>query len=443
MSNNSSNTINSSVYKPRNPKTSRYYQCVSDHFEMLESVWEERYERQYGFFRPWIKNVIYRYLDCGDLHCGFARVKCKGCGHEYLLAFSCKRRHFCPSCHQKRVIEFGEWLCADVLKFVPHRQWVFSIPKRLRIYFMFDRKLLPKFSRCVWKVLSTYLKKSTSDDSATPGAVISVQTFGDFQNFNPHLHIIATDGCFSGNDLFQVGYSPNPKDLEELFRYEILKMLKKEEKITDVVIENMLSWHHSGFNIYCGPTIWPHDEDALENPARYIVRASFSQERMTYIPADQSPEGEARVIYQSKDGTTTKTFHALDWLARLTTHIPNKNEQMARYYGFYSNKSRGMRKKAENAEELPALIHTDPGRKQFRRNRARLIQKIYEVDPLTCPKCNDEMKIIAFIEQPLIIKKILKHLNLRETHNHDPPKKPAGEIRQIVYDDTYSLSPSF
>ena len=102
-----------------------------------------------------------------------------------------------------------------------------------------------------------------------------------------------------------------------------------------------------------------------------------------------------------------------------------------------------MRKKAENAEELPALIHTDPGRKQFRRNRARLIQKIYEVDPLTCPKCNDEMKIIAFIEQPLIIKKILKHLNLRETHNHDPPKKPAGEIRQIVYDDTYSLSPSF
>jgi hypothetical protein len=76
----------------------------------------------------------------------------------------------------------------------------------------------------------------TSDDSATPGAVISVQTFGDFQNFNPHLHIIATDGCFSGDGVFQVGYSPNPKDLEELFRYEILKMLKKEGKITDAVM---------------------------------------------------------------------------------------------------------------------------------------------------------------------------------------------------------------
>jgi uncharacterized OB-fold protein len=50
--------------------------------------------------------VIYRYLDCGDLHLGFARVRCCDCGHEYLLPFSCKRRHFCPSCHQRRVVEF-------------------------------------------------------------------------------------------------------------------------------------------------------------------------------------------------------------------------------------------------------------------------------------------------------------------------------------------------
>jgi ribosomal protein S27E len=58
-----------------------------------------------------ITTVIYRYLECGDLHFGFARVKCQDCGHEYLLAYSCNRRHFCPSCHQKRVVEFGQWLC--------------------------------------------------------------------------------------------------------------------------------------------------------------------------------------------------------------------------------------------------------------------------------------------------------------------------------------------
>lgn len=70
---------------------------------MLEQVYGERFATQDGFFRPYVKQVIYRFLDCGIIHNGFARVKCEDCGHEYLLGFSCKRRHFCPSRHQKRV----------------------------------------------------------------------------------------------------------------------------------------------------------------------------------------------------------------------------------------------------------------------------------------------------------------------------------------------------
>ena len=60
----------------------------------------------------------------------------------------------------------------------------------------------------------------------------------------------------------------------------------------------MLSWHHSGFNVYCGNAIWPHNEEGLENLARYIIRASFSQERMTYIPANDSSDG-AKVVYEA------------------------------------------------------------------------------------------------------------------------------------------------
>ncbi len=97
-----------SIYRPRNTQTSDYYRCVQDHFETFIQVYEERFERQYGFFRSYIQKVIYRYLNCEALHNGFSRVKCKDCGHKYLLAFSCKRRHFCPSCHQKQVVEFGE-----------------------------------------------------------------------------------------------------------------------------------------------------------------------------------------------------------------------------------------------------------------------------------------------------------------------------------------------
>ena len=84
-----------------------------------------------------------------------------------------------------------------MLKDVAHRQWVFSIPKRLRIYFLFDRKLLSKLSICAWNVIKKYLQSSVADNDAVPGASIAVQTYGDFLNFNPHLHAIVSDGCFS------------------------------------------------------------------------------------------------------------------------------------------------------------------------------------------------------------------------------------------------------
>jgi hypothetical protein len=152
-------------------------------------------------------------------------------------------------------------------------------------------------------------------------------------------------------------------------------MLKAEGKINDAVIENMLCWHHSGFNVYCGPTIWPNNGQGLEDLARYIILACFSQERMDYLSAKDSRDGQAKVIYKSKDGRISKTFQVLDWLAQLVTHIPNKGEQMVRYYGYYSNKSRDMRKKAGTDDQLPALIESAVSSTAFRRNWARLIQK--------------------------------------------------------------------
>jgi len=83
-------------------------------------------------------------------------------------------------------------------------------------------------------------------------------------------------------------------------------------------------------------------------------------------------------------------------LAQLVTHVPNKGEQMVRYYGFYSNKSRGLRKKAGVDDQVPALIESEISTKESRRNWGRLIQKIYHVDPLLCPKCsNPRQKIIV------------------------------------------------
>ena len=138
----------------------------------------------------------------------------------------------------------------------------------------------------------------------------------------------------------------------------------------------------------------------MENLARYIIRASFSQERMTYIPE------ETKVIYQSKDGKDEKVFEPLEWIAAMCSHVPNKGEQMVRYYGFYSPAFRGMargkRKKNEQDELIPSILEpvVDPdfsgngSSREYKRNWARLIQKIYEVDPLTCSKCSGKMKVI-------------------------------------------------
>ena len=91
--------------------------------------------------------MVEKFLGCGDLTKGFARVRCDSCRHECLPAFSCKGRYFCPSCNQKRVLQFGAWAADEVLAPVPHRQYVFTVPKVLRVYFRKDRRLLGKLSQ--------------------------------------------------------------------------------------------------------------------------------------------------------------------------------------------------------------------------------------------------------------------------------------------------------
>jgi uncharacterized protein YbaR (Trm112 family) len=148
------------------------------------------------------------------------------------------------------------------------------------------------------------------------------------------------------------------------------------------------------------------------------VPGHLSQEQMVYIPVGESTDGAGKVICTSKDGKTRKTFDALDWLAHLVTHVPGRYEQTVRYYGYHSNKSRGLRNKAEADDDIPVIVKNEMSSTEWRKNWARLIQKIYEVDPLICPKCRGEMRIIAFIEDEAVIKKILKHLGLWETGNH-------------------------
>jgi hypothetical protein len=101
---------------------------------------------------------------------------------------------------------------------------------------------------------------------------------------------------------------------------------------------------------------------------------------------------------------------------------------MVRYYGYYSNVSLGRRKQANADDKIPYILEPELTGTALRRNWARLIQKIYEVDPLVCPKCSAEMRVIAVIEDSDVIKEILKHLGLWETKREPRPVANAPPI---------------
>lgn len=158
-------------------------------------------------------------------------------------------------------------------------------------------------------------------------------------------------------------------------------MLLTAGKINDGLVEMLKSWRHSGFNVHCGRRVWPDDASAMENIARYIIRASFSQERMTYI------QEQANVVYQSKDGKTTKTFDALEWIAEPCLPVRDARRQVlsrtesrrvppmagVRYYGYYSNVSRGRPKKAARDDVIPHIIEGGKLSSAQRKSWARLI----------------------------------------------------------------------
>jgi hypothetical protein len=126
--------------------------------------------------------------------------------------------------------------------------------------------------------------------------------------------------------------------------------------------------------------------------------------------------------YAAKDGKSVKGFPAMEWLAAMCSHIPNRGEQMVRYYGYYSNVSRGKRQKEGLDDAIPCILESQGNEKALRKSWARLIQKIYEVDPLVCPKRQGAMRVISSIEDPSVIRTILEHLGLWPTKSRPPPK---------------------
>jgi len=402
-------------YHRRDPFASPLWKVVDRYYDEFERVYSERYVGTYGFWRLVIGDVIGRFLICGDLREGFARVRCTDCGKEYFVPFSCHQRLFCPCCAQKRILELAIHTQENVCENVRHRQFVFTMPKRLRIFFRYDRELLKNLPKIAWQVVKAVYQAVLNRDDVVPGMIATVQTFGELAHWHPHVHVVITDGVFTLGRSFIPFLDMAVEPFLKLWEKKVFDLLLRKGKITQETIEQMKCWKHSGFSVHRKVVIEKDDGKGLENLIQYIARCPFSLSRMIRVT-----DG-GQVIYKTEHGgchrfpdpgsNTLKggtarnfqIFDPLDFLAEVTQHIPEPRVHTIRYFGWYSNKSRGVRAKREaNSAEMEEVIidfEDTPFRKLCRSRWSALIRQVYEVDPLKCPECGGEMKFVSFIEK--------------------------------------------
>ena len=234
-------------YRPRHPETTLHYKLFEQHFDRYVYAYEERFEPRSGPLRPEVESAVEAFLACGRPEGGFARIRCESCKAEHLLSFSCRTRNFCPSCQAKRAALFAEKLVEEILEKVPHRHYVFTIPKALRGLFERDRRLLGLLSQTGYDAILRSFRAVFGRKDVRPGVVVSIQTFGAFAaNFHPHLHCIVTEGVFTPEGEFLSLETLDTSAIEELFRRLLLARLHGAERLSEAFMQKLLAWSPSG-----------------------------------------------------------------------------------------------------------------------------------------------------------------------------------------------------
>ncbi len=239
----------------------------------------------------------------------------------------------------------------------------------------------------------------------------------------PHYHTIVLEGGFDQDCTFFFIPISNLTSMTEVFRRRVLALLVDRKVLDDQFARNPMSWKQSGFSIDNSVRILDHNTQ--ESLSEYIARPPISLKKIRYEPI------KGRVLFHTTYSEYFKEnvhlFDALDFLAELTQHLPPKGVRLIRRYGLYASRTKGrwatMPYVAERAPVGWRKSHPDPDRNAASENTyeevelserkqawAQLIAKVYEVDPLVCPKCGWDMKVVAVIEDPAEIRRILRHL---------------------------------
>ena len=473
-------------YERRRPEQTPLYRLVRVHYETFAAD----VAHATGTVLPqFIKDEFESYLDCGILAHGFLRLTCDTCARDTLVAFSCKRRGICPSCGTRRMAETAADLVDNIIPPVPVRQWVLSFPMPLRSLFAIHPELITPVLHIIQRALHSHHLKQTGVPRATAasGGITLIQRFGSAANLNIHLHGLMLDGVYQsgnadGEPLFIEAPPPSRAQLQTLLGKIINKLMKLLTRLGYLIEEdgivhlartdstdpdNILAplqaaastWriaqgpragrkvltlvgereaHPSrdhrrdalcanaqGFSLHAGVRCDATDRQGIEQLCRYITRPALSNERL-------SINREGNVILKLKtawrNGTTHIVLTPMEFMQRLAALIPRPRLHLIRFHGVLAPNAKLRSKVVPTPAQKTTAGEGDcqhAHSKPLRMTWARLLKRVFDIDVEQC-KCGGKLKLIAVIEEPTVIEKILKHIGL------DPQPPPRAAARRRV-----------
>jgi len=457
------------LYQARHPERTLLYRTVAEHFETwldLASAGQFDGQGDHHTPKPYVRQAFEKYLECGIFAHGFARARCDDCGHDYFVAFSCKGRGVCPSCNTRRMVETAAHLTDHVFPHLAVRQWVLSVPKRLRYFMQRDGAVLNMVLRIFLRVIAQRLQSGCPgaaqvDQSALHiGAVAFIHRFGSSLNEHVHFHVCVVDGVFEA--VSREGDADTDTDVQAsapgvtfhpastidapavaqaqtTLRRRILRAFVSRGLLESCDAKDMLGYPHSGFSVDAGVCIEARDRAALERLLRYCARPPFAMDRLR----KEGNDLVYRCAKQRSEPTSDRrgaradeiTLTPLELIARIAALVPPPRTHRHSYFGVLAPNSPLRAAVTALAQALPAQpaaaqagpVSTGEGAPanpvQPKRPPAHylwavLIARIYEVFPLLCPLCGGQMRLIAFITEGPKIRKILEHIGVES----EPPQ---------------------
>jgi hypothetical protein len=381
-------------YQPRQAERGVLYRVVDAH---LDAFLDAAAHHAEGARLPaFVEQEFRGFLTCGVLAHGFARLRCGECAFERLVPFSCKGRGFCPSCGGRRMTESAARLVDHVLPHVPVRQWVLSLPYRLRYLVAWNHDLCRAVLAVYARTLLAFQRRRACRGrgrGGQSGCVTVIQRFGGGLNLNVHFHTLVLDGVFTEGSGDMLRFQPTPPPTDEevglvlaTIATRVRRLLRRrgldaeadvappdliaEEStalagISSASIQGRIAlgrraggrvwrlgeepdapWvvsnaprhaHLDGFDLHANVAVPARDRARLEQLCRYLLRPAVSQDRLQLL-------GDGRVLLALKtawaDGTRHLLFEPLELLEKLAALTPRPRINLVLYHGVLAPNAR-------------------------------------------------------------------------------------------------------